>query len=90
MLQRQHRDLFLLPLRNLSLQGFYFYFLCIRQAKRQFIAVDPQLHGISHGCQLDQCNSGTWKHPHIQKMLPQRAFAPYRQDARRLPWCQIL
>ena len=90
MLQRQQRDLFLLPFRNFSLQGFYFYFFRIRHPKRQIIAVVHQLQQISHASQLDQSNSASWKHPQFQKMLPQRAFAPYRQDARRLPWCQIL
>ena len=45
------------------------------QAESQFISVDPQLHGIAHGRQLDHGHFRAGDHAHIQEMLPQGAFS---------------
>lgn len=48
--------------------------LCrVVQTQGQLIAVDAQLHGVAHGCQLYQRNFRARDQTHIQKMLPQCA-----------------
>ena len=54
--------------------------LRVCQTQRQFIAVDPKLHGISHGRQLDQGDLRAGDHAHIQKMLPESALSPHGED----------
>ena len=54
----------------------------IGKPQRQLIAVDSELHGISHGCQLHQFDFCAGNHAHIQKMLPQASFPAYRQNPR--------
>ena len=40
------------------------------QTQGQLIAVDAQLHGVAHGCQLYQRDLCPGDQTHIQKMLP--------------------
>ena len=48
--------------------------LCrVVQTQGQLIAVDAQLHGVAHGCQLYQRDLRPGDQTHIQKMLPQCA-----------------
>lgn len=48
--------------------------LCrVIQTQGQLIAVDAQLHGVAHGCQLYQRDLCPGDQTHIQKMLPQCA-----------------
>ena len=46
-----------------------------RQAEGQFISVDPQLHGIAHGGQLDHGHFRTGDDAHVQEVLAEGAFA---------------
>ena len=65
--------------------------LCrIRQAKGQFIAVNPKLHRIAHGCQLHQGDLCSGNYAHVQKMLPQCTSTAYRGDPGTLADLQIL
>ena len=48
------------------------------QPERQLIAMDAQLHGVAHGCQLHQRDLRARGQPHIQKMLAQCAAAANR------------
>ena len=53
--------------------------LCrVVQTQGQLIAVDAQLHGVAHGCQLYQRDLCPGDQTHIQKMLPQRTGAAHR------------
>ena len=52
-------------------------FLCVRQTQGQLIAVNPKLHGISHGRQLHHGHLALGNQPHIQKMLPQLSLSAY-------------
>jgi len=47
----------------------------IVQPEGQLIAMDAQLHGVAHGCQLDQRDLRPRDQAHIQKMLAQCAAA---------------
>ena len=57
--------------------GSYLYFLCLRKAKCQHIALHEQLHRITHRCIFRQRHLGTRQNAHIQKMLAQTALASY-------------
>ena len=46
-----------------------------RQAEGQFISVDPQLHGIAHGGQLDHGHFRAGDDTHVQKVLAEGSFA---------------
>ena len=61
----------------------------VRQTQRQFIAVDPQLHGIAHGRQPHYRDFRPGDHPHIQKMLPKCALSAYRANYGALAYGQI-
>ena len=52
-------------------------FLCVRQTQGQLIAVNPKLHGISHGGQLHHGHLALGNQSHIQKMLPQLSLSAY-------------
>ena len=45
------------------------------QAKRELIAVNPQLHGVTHGRKLHERHLSARNDAHIQKMLAQRTLA---------------
>ena len=47
----------------------------IIQPEGQLVAMDAQLHGVAHGCQLDQRDLRPRDQAHIQKMLAQCAAA---------------
>ena len=49
--------------------------LGVGQAQRQLIPAQAQLHGVAHGRKLDHGHLHAGDEAHIQKMLPQRAFA---------------
>ena len=46
-----------------------------RQAQGKFVPVDPKLHGVSHGRQLDHRHFRAGDHAHVQEVLAQGAFA---------------
>ena len=69
----------LLP-RSISAQGSDLYFFTVRQAQRQFIAMDSQLHWVAHGSILHQCNFRPRDNSHIQKMLSKRTLSPHRDN----------
>ena len=62
----------------------------VRQAQGQLIAVNPQLHGIAQGGQLDHRHGDAGDQAHIQKMLPQSAFAPHGLNPGGLTGLQFL
>ena len=49
----------------------------LRQTKRQLVAMDLHLHGVSHGGQLYHRYLCTGDHAHIQKVLPQRTLTAH-------------
>ena len=52
----------------------------IVKAQGQLVAMNPQFHGISHGCQLYGGHFSTGNDAHIQKMLPQSTLAAHIGD----------
>ena len=62
----------------------------VRQAQGQFIPVDAQLDGVAQGSRLDHGHLHPGDDTHIQKMLPQRAFAAHGLHLARLSRLQIL
>ena len=52
--------------------------------------MDEQFHGVPHGSVLHQGDLCAWDHAHIQKMLPQGAFASHGGDARRFSDAQLV
>ena len=52
--------------------------LGLGSTKREFIAFDADLNGVSHWCALDHCDGCIWDEPHVQKMLAQ---GPLSADA---------
>ena len=63
---------------------------CIRQAQRQLVAVNPQLHRIPQRRQLHYGNLGTGQHTHVQKMLPKFPFPAYAVNSCRLTGFQFI
>ena len=61
----------------------------IVQPEGQLVAVDAQLHRVAHGGKFDQRDLLTGDQPHIQKMLPQSAFAAHGPDHGGLADVQI-
>ena len=51
------------------------YLLCIRQAQRQFIAMNPHLNRIAHRRIFYHRNRCSRNQSHIQKMMPQCTFS---------------
>ena len=62
----------------------------IGEPQRQLIAVDAKLHRVAHRSELHQLHPRAGDDAHIQKMLPQRALAADRQNARRLAGAQFV
>ena len=62
----------------------------IVQPQGQLIAVDLQLHGVTHGGEFHQCYIRAGDQPHIQKVLPQRPLSPYIRDTARLTNVQFV
>ena len=52
----------------------------VRQAERQRVSVDPQLHRVAERRVFDQFDLSAGDQAHIQEMLAQGALAPDRQD----------
>ena len=61
----------------------------IVQPERQLVAVDAQLHRVAHRGKFDQRDLLTGDQPHVQKMLPQSAFAAHSPDHGSLADVQI-
>ena len=61
----------------------------VGKAQRQLIAVDAQLHRVAHRRKLDKGHLCAGNDPHIQKMLPQGAFASYGLNAPGLARAQL-
>ena len=75
---------FLLLLRLLRRNRGYLNHLRVRQAQGQLISVNPDLHGIPQGSQLNQRHFRSGQHTHIQKMLPESAFSAHFLNLGRL------
>ena len=61
----------------------------IVQPEGQLVAVDAQLHRVAHRGKFDQRDLLAGDQPHIQKMLPQSAFAAHGPDHGGLADVQI-
>ncbi len=55
----------------------------IIKPERQFITVEPELHGIAHGGVFDDSDFGAGDDPHVKKMLAKCAFAADPADQGR-------
>ena len=61
----------------------------VGKTQRQLIAVDAQLHRVAHRRKLDHRRLRAGDDPHVQKMLPQGAFAAHGFDASGLTRAQL-
>ena len=66
--------------RNRVADVFDLDLFCVRQAQRELVAVDAQLHRVAHRSELDHRHIAVGNKTHIKKMLPQCAFAANRAD----------
>ena len=57
-----------------------FDFLRVRKTQRQLVAVNAQLHRVAHRRELDHGHVAVGDKTHVEKMLPQCAFAADRTD----------
>ena len=53
-----------------QINAVYLNFFGVVNAKRQFIAVNLQLHGVAHGGELYKRGDRAGYYTHIEKMLP--------------------
>ena len=63
---------------------FYLYLLRVRQAQGQLVAVDAQLHRVTHGRVFPHGHVACGNQSHIEEVLPQGSFPAHRDNGRRL------
>ena len=62
----------------------------IRDAERQLIAMDQQLHRITHRCEFDKRHLHARYETHVEKMLSELTFSPDSRHECRLAGLQFL